>query len=125
VSVELLLGALVVAGALGFVAYPLLRPATGRAPAASHGPEATDLAARRRAMYEEILELELDYRVGKIDEADYRQLTEACLARAAALLAEADSRQAALEERAEREIAAMREALRSVASPSGPPRRDA
>ncbi len=113
---ELALGALVVAAALGFVIYPLLRPRLASTPGGPDADRQQTLAERRQAIYREIVDLEFDHRVGKLDEADYRELSDACLARAASLLAEADAEQTLLDERAEREIAAMREALHAAAA---------
>ena len=114
-SLELLVGVVLVLLAVGFVAYPLVgaRSATGSGPAGSADEDSTQ--ARRRAIYNEILDLELEHRIGKLSQADYQELTDACLARAAALLAEEDAQHSAAAERVEREIAAMREALRSSA----------
>jgi hypothetical protein len=124
--VELVLGAVVVALAIAFVAYPLLRPSATSftAVGSSLGLAADDerggveLSAAREAIYREILELEFDHRIGKLDDADYTQLAEACLARAAALVAESDAREAGLEDRVEQEIASMRAALRRAGTPS-------
>ncbi|HYU17460.1 MAG TPA: hypothetical protein VEQ11_02075 [Chloroflexota bacterium] len=109
---ELLGGSIVVIAALGFVCYPLIR---WREPGAGGQVDAEDgLAARRRAIYQEMIDLDLDHRVGKLDDADYQQLYQTCLARAAALLAQADAQATQAEERVEREVAAMREALRAT-----------
>ena len=119
---EILLGAVVVILALGFVMLPLLRRRVpGRlgvadAPSPADDPRVAG-PADRREIYRQILDLDLDHRVGKLDDADYRELSEACLARAAALLAEEERDTAAADERVEREIAAMREALRSSTVP--------
>ena len=83
-----------------------------RSGAASRADE-DSTEARRRAIYNEILDLELEHRIGKLSQADYQELRDDCLARAAALLAEEDAQHSAAAERVEREIAAMREALRS------------
>jgi hypothetical protein len=68
-------------------------------------------------LYREILDAELDYRLGKLSEADYQETTAGLLSRAAALIdpdeAAGEAEVAAL---VEREIAAMRQALRSVRS---------
>lgn len=109
---ELALGAVLVLVAVAFVITPLVRRRPGPTAAAPMDDDAGELTARRRAVYREILDLELDHRVGKLDQGDYRELSEACLARAASLLAEEDARASALDARAEREIAAMRDAVR-------------
>jgi cytochrome c-type biogenesis protein CcmI len=107
---EYLLGVLVVVAVLGFVLLPLLRgPRQEATPAAPVSP-----AAQRAAIYRELVELELDQRVGKLTEPDFRELADALLARAAALIAEEDAGTAAAEAEVEREIAAMRRSLRSA-----------
>lgn len=103
---------LVVAVALGYVIQPLLNPRSAIEPSKTSDSAMVSLATRRRAIYQEMLELELDYRIGKLDEHDYRELSDACLDRAASLLREEDDQTAATEERAERDVAAMRETLR-------------
>jgi hypothetical protein len=113
VTAELWLGALVVVVALAFVAYPLVRPRTGPDPGGPEPEHLGGIAAERYEVYREMLDLDFDHRVGKLNDDDYRQLSEACLARAADLLATEDARESEAAERAEREIAAMREALRS------------
>jgi hypothetical protein len=124
----ILLGAVVVILALGFVMLPLLRRrAPGRLEVTDPPSPADDPRvagpADRREIYRQILDLDLDHRVGKLDDADYRELSEACLARAASLLAEEERDTAAADERVEREIAAMRQALRSSTVPATPERK--
>lgn len=109
---EYILGGLVVVGVLAFVVLPLLR---GRPAApvilAPDGP-----ADERAGIYRELLELELDQKVGKITETDYRELSDALLARAAALISDEDAQVTAANDAVEREIAEMRAALRSPES---------
>ena len=108
---ELVLAAIVVGAALAFVAWPLVRPTpTSQQADPAAGDEAA-FASRRQAIYDEILELELDRQVGKLSDADFRELSEAALERAASVLAEADASQAATDEHLEREIASVRESL--------------
>ena len=109
------MGGLVVVAVIAFVVLPLLR---GRSVDTS-----TDVAAgpaeERAAVYRELLELELDQQVGKIAEADYRDLSDTLLARAAALISEEDAETAAADAQVEREIAAMRASLhRSELAPA-------
>lgn len=108
---DLLLGATVVAVAIGFVVWPLFRPAR---PADEPRAEAAAPSgiANRRQVYREMLELEFDLRVGKLTDEDHRALSEACLARATALVAEEERQIEAAERRVEQEIAEMRRALR-------------
>jgi hypothetical protein len=109
---ELALGALVACAALGFVLYPLLQ---GRAPEEHPEPrDAESPTVRRAAIYQEILDLELERRTGKLDAADYEQLREAYLARAATLLAEEEAETGSLDEQIEREVARLRAQRRGV-----------
>ena len=110
---EYALGALAVLAVLAFVAYPLFRrvePGTSTAEA----PET--FAERRAAVYRELLELEFDHRVGKLSDADFRELADACLARASQLVAAEERTTEALDARIEREVAAMRAALHARAA---------
>ena len=112
-TVELWLGALLVVLALAFVAYPLLRPRAAPDAHVAEVDEAAGSTVDRYNVYREMLDLDFEHRLGKLNDDDYRELSEACLARAAELLAQEDARESEAAERAEREIAAMREALRS------------
>ncbi|MDP8922407.1 MAG: hypothetical protein M3O34_05960 [Chloroflexota bacterium] len=107
---EYLAGAVAVLAALAFVAYPLVRRAAATAPPV----ESTEsYAERRTAVYRELLELEFDHRVGKLSNEDFRQLADACLARAAALVAAEEQMAEALDACIEREVAAMRMAMQA------------
>lgn len=106
-----LLGALVILLVLAFVVLPLVWRRTGRAvPATVASP-----AAERAEIYRELVELELDQRIGKVDEADFQALSENLLARAAALIADEDAPGDDADGEIEREIAAARESLRRPA----------
>ena len=111
---ELVLAAIVVGAALAFVAWPLVRPTPTSQQADPAASDEAAFASRRQAIYDEILELELDRQVGKLSDADFRELSEAALERAASVLAEADTSQAATDEYLEREIASVRESLNRV-----------
>jgi len=117
--VEYAFGVLIVLMALAFVIWPLLRPV--------NTPETDDAAEpssaeQRAAIYRELVELELDQRLGKIDEADHQAQADALMARAAALIGEEDASRESIDERLEREIAVERESLhRSAASRTGDP----
>jgi hypothetical protein len=86
VSVELLLGALLAAAVVVFVAVPFLR--ADEAPEPDEPPEAALAAAeaRDRALAE-LKELEFDHRTGKITDDDYRALIQPLRRRAASTLA--------------------------------------
>lgn len=117
---EYALAALVVLGVLAFVVLPLVRGVQAPAPSAG----ASTAAEARAEIYRELVELELDQRVGKVTEADYRDQADALLARAAALISREDAATAAVEEQVEREIAAARVSLhgtsRAPTAPAGP-----
>ena len=85
---EYMLGAAVVLIALAFVGWPLLRPP--RTVALDVEPVLSP-AEQRAAIYRELVELELDQKLGKLDEADHRALADALMARAAAFLADEDA----------------------------------
>jgi hypothetical protein len=83
--IELLLGALLAAAAVFFVAVPFLR---AHEPPATVEPEEDALVAaeeRDRALAE-IRELEFDHRTGKITDEDYRALVQPLRRRAARTL---------------------------------------
>jgi hypothetical protein len=85
-SIELLLGALLAAAAVVFVAAPFLRASE---PPAPPEPRPQDLVAaeeRDRALAE-LKELEFDHRTGKITDEDYRALVQPLRRRAARTLA--------------------------------------
>jgi hypothetical protein len=102
------LGLLLAVLALAFVLHPVLKPSPS---AADPLPPADELAARRRALYQQILDLEFDQRVGKLDEADARELSEALLRQAAALLASERAEEREIEAEIEREIQTARRDL--------------
>jgi cytochrome c-type biogenesis protein CcmI len=110
--VEYLLGVLVVVAVVAFVVLPLLR---GRR-ADGETQVSPDPASERAAIYRELMELELDQKVGKIADADYREINDALLARAAALISQEDADTAAADAQVEREIAEARKALRQTDS---------
>ncbi|MFN8637831.1 MAG: c-type cytochrome biogenesis protein CcmI [Chloroflexota bacterium] len=114
-----LLGALVVVVVLAFVVLPLVRR---RASTSGSVPVVASPAEERAAIYGELIELELDQRVGKVDEADYQALSETLLARAAELIAVEDALSGDADSEVEREIAAAREAIRLGASSAREPR---
>ena len=111
-SIFAMLGLLLASLALVFVLYPVLKP--------TPDPEVTqddaELAERRRALYRQILEVEFDQRLGKLDEADARELSERLLGQAAELMASESSAQHEIEARVESEIQAVRRALAAAES---------
>jgi hypothetical protein len=66
------------------------------------------LARRRAAIYREMLELEFDFKTGKLSESDHRELSQSLLARAAVLLEQEQRSDDDLERSLGREIAAAR-----------------
>ena len=86
-SPELLLGALLAAAAVVFVAVPFMRL---KEPPAPSTPTDNALAAaeERDRVLGELKELEFDHRTGKITDADYRAQVGPLRKRAAALLSD-------------------------------------
>ncbi len=110
---ELILAAVLLAIVMAVLAYPLYaaRPRMRLATDGTLG----DLVAQRDGVYATLRDLELDYQLGKLDEADYRSLREKNLARAALLLQQLDARRGtnadrqAQSDEIEREVAALRQ----------------
>ena len=107
-SIFVLLGLLLSLLAVAFVLYPLIRPGVARARA---DDPIRELEERRFALYRQILDIELDQRMGKIDPADGEQLSTSLLAQAAALLAQQSVTVEAIDRQIEQEIQATRQAL--------------
>jgi len=85
VSPELLLGALLAAAAVVFVAVPFLRAEEPPAPV-TPGDETLAAAEERDRVLAELKELEFDHRTGKITDDDYRAQVGPLRQRAAAML---------------------------------------
>lgn len=84
--IELLLGALLAAAVVVFVAVPFLR--ANEPPEAAEPAEGALVAAEERdRALAEIRELEFDHRTGKITDEDYRTLVQPLRRRAARTLA--------------------------------------
>ena len=103
-----LLGLLLALLALAFVLYPILRPTAAAADPITQPGELED---QRRALYRQIVEIEFDQQVGKVDETDARELTERLLHQAASLAAQESIADAKAEAEVEREILAVRRSL--------------
>jgi hypothetical protein len=73
--IELVLGALLAAAAVVFVAVPFLRAGERRA-AADPEQESLIAAEERDRVLAELKELEFDHRTGKITDEDYRALVQ-------------------------------------------------
>ena len=112
---EYVLGGLVVVAVLAFVVLPLL---SGRR-ADAEAQARPDPAQERATIYRELLELELDQKVGKVAEADYQEVNEALLARAAALISQEEAESTTADAKVEREIAEARLALRRADAAPG------
>jgi cytochrome c-type biogenesis protein CcmI len=67
--------------ALAFVLYPLLRP-----PSITADEQAADSSERREAIYRQVLDIELEQQMGKIDEAEARELKAGLMRQAEALV---------------------------------------
>ena len=86
---EVLLAVLLVVFAVAVVAAPL-RPGRTHGRDSAHGAELEALTAARDAKYREIREAEMDWRTGKLGEADYRELDRRLRREAIDLLKELD-----------------------------------
>jgi len=88
-QLELILAALIVIGIIAFIAYPLFtapRDEIAEAPGALDG-----LAAQRDSAYDAIRDLDFDFQMGKLSQADYTALREKSKARAALALQQIDA----------------------------------
>jgi len=83
IAVTVILGLILSLAAIAWVVWPLLNRAP--APVLVEDDRLTDLLSRKDAVVTAIRDLEFDYRVGKLDEADY-QLYDARLRRQAVAL---------------------------------------
>jgi len=88
--VELLLVALVLAAVVLYVSAPLRPGGTAPREAVAEA-ERADLEAARDAKYAEIREAELDYRTGKLSEADWRAQDRALRGEAVEILHRLDA----------------------------------
>ena len=68
------------------VAFPLRRPGSGRA----EDPRRAELEAAKEAKYREIRDAELDHRMGKLSEADWRAVDSELRDEAAEILRRLD-----------------------------------
>jgi hypothetical protein len=80
---------LALAAVVWFVSAPL-RAGTTAAAEDRDAAQAADLEAAKEAKYREIRELELDYRTGKVEEADFRAQDRRLRADAVAILRRLD-----------------------------------
>lgn len=92
---QLLLFAVTILGALGYVLWPPLRAnlvdgGWDAAPPVVLSQEALALEERRDAALRAIRDLDADYEAGRIDEADYRADREVAVAEAARCLQQAE-----------------------------------
>jgi hypothetical protein len=82
VIVELLL----VAAILIYIGWPLYRPETAAVTAVGEGDDYHKLLYKKDASLMAIKDLEFDYKTGKIDEDDYRELKKSFESNAVAIL---------------------------------------
>jgi hypothetical protein len=85
--IDLLVIFVVLALVVLLVSAPLLRRREGEA---TESAARAELEATRDAKYREIRDAELDYRVGKLSEADWRELDRGLRAEAVAILRRLD-----------------------------------
>ncbi len=104
---------LIAAAVIGFVFRPLFMT-RGQLDRASHREgRRRQLLEDREMLYEAIRELDFDHRMGKVEEADYRQTRVRYEARAVELMKAIDKgngRAGEVEDRIEQEVAALRRA---------------
>ncbi len=114
-TLPVVIGVVLVLLGVVLVLYPVLRRAADKmTPPLDHDAGDDNLAARRVSVYRELLDLEFDWRVGKLSAEDYYQLCQALKAQAAELLRLEEQTDRELEERLEREVAALRQRLHHV-----------
>ena len=87
---ELLVVFAVVLAVVAFVGAPLRGRTRGLDPEAALAAELADLEAAKEAKYREIRDAELDYRTGKLSDADWKALDRELRAEAAGILRELD-----------------------------------
>ncbi|MGE5139755.1 MAG: hypothetical protein ACM3JD_09850 [Rudaea sp.] len=119
---DLILAGILLIGVFAALGYPLYR-ARPRV-RVSGGSPLGDLLAQRDGLYATLRDLDLDFQLGKLDEADYRGLREKYLSRAATVLHEIDafrsnSKRSALDDGIEREVAALRRTSAGNGRPAG------
>ena len=85
---------MLLAAVMAVVSRPLL---IARKPDESDTPKRSELEAEREAKYREIRDAELDYRTGKLSEADWRGMDRALRAEAVELLKRLDTVEARAE----------------------------
>ena len=116
-----LIGALLALLVVGVVLYPFVKRRFGAGgpcpsgPADGAGPVAWRL--RREEIYESIRSLQLEYEIGGVEEADYRDRLRAYRVQAAAVVREQERAEREVERLVEMEVGALRES-----GPPGPPR---
>lgn len=113
---DIFIGVLLLAAALFVLAYPLYRTG-GRALSPSGSPSG-DLLAQRDGLYATLRDLDLDFELGKLDAADYRERRERYLTRASVVLQELDSKatpvtESLLSDEIEHEVAALRRPMQA------------
>ncbi len=116
-----LIGALLALLVVGVVLYPFVKGRFGAGgpsrsgPGDGAGPVAWRL--RREEIYESIRSLQLEYEIGGVEEADYRERLSAYRVQAAAVVREQELAELEAERLVEMEVGALREA-----GPPGRPR---
>ena len=103
----------ITAAVVGFVFYPLLGTRVEIGRTTRREGRRRSLLEEREMLYETIRELDFDYRMGKVEEDDYRQARARYEAQAVAVLKALDQTEGrgggdAVEAGVEREIAALR-----------------
>lgn len=107
---ELGIGVVLALPALAFVLSPLYRPAAEQSVAAlPHAVEETSASEQEQAARSALQEVELDYQLGNIAEADYRRLRQRYMRRALVSLKERYQREQEIDEQIEEQLRSMKE----------------
>jgi catalase (peroxidase I) len=96
-------GVVAAAGAAGWAIAVPLRGGRAEADDAAYQAQLEDLEAAKEARYREIREAEMDFRTGKLSEADYKAIDRQLRAEAVELLRRLDALGAADDERVGRD----------------------
>ena len=101
------LGVALVAAAAAFALLPFARGSASVAASA----DSVDTKTDRYALYQQVLELEFDYQLGKLSATDFQQISSELLTQAGASLREERGNLDEIDREIEREVAAARAAF--------------
>ena len=117
-----LIGALLALLVVGVVLYPFVKRRFGAGGPSRSGPDdgvgPVAWRLRREEIYESIRSLQLEYEIGGVEEADYRERLRAYRVQAAAVVREQELAEREVERLVDMEVSALREA--GLPGPPGP-----